>query len=132
MAARSAARKALAIDPSLAEAHTSLAYAAQHFEWNLTEAEALFRKAIDLNPSYTGARHWYSHCLMAARRAEESLAESRKALELDPFDVVLTFHLAWHYQMSRQADETIEHANRVIGMDPYVRGDSLIAKDSIF
>jgi TolB-like protein/Tfp pilus assembly protein PilF len=118
VAARNAARKALAIDPSLAEAHTSLAYAAQHFEWNVTEAEALFRKAIDLNPSYTGARHWHSHCLMAACRTEESLAESRKALELYPLDVVLNFHLAWHYQMSRQADETIEQANRVVSMDP--------------
>jgi tetratricopeptide (TPR) repeat protein len=117
IAARNAAQKALAIDPHLAEAYTSLAYTAQHFEWNLAEAETLFRKAVDLNPSYTGARHWHSHCLIAAGRFDESLEESKKALDLDPVDLVLNFHLAWHYQMSRRADETIEYANRVIHMD---------------
>lgn len=118
VASRNAARKALTIDPTLGEAYTSLAYAAQHFEWNLAEAEALFRKAIDLNPSYTGARHWHSHCLVAAGRFEESLEESRKALDLDPVDLPLTFHMAWHYQMARRADETIEFAERVIHMEP--------------
>jgi TolB-like protein len=118
VAARNAARKALAIDPGAAEAYTSLGYAAQHFEWDLEEAEKLFRKSIDLNPSSTGARHWHSHCLIAAGRFEESFQESRKALELDPVDLVLNFHMAWHYHMSRQADETIEFANRVIHMDP--------------
>lgn len=118
VASRHAALRALSIEPRLAEAHTSLAYAAQHFEWNLSGAEALFRKAIDLNPSYTGARHWHSHCLAAAGRFEESLAESRTALQLDPVDLVLNFHLAWHYQMARRPNETIEHAQRVIYMEP--------------
>lgn len=118
VASRNAAQKALSIEPSLAEAHTSLAYTAQHFEWNLADAEARFQNAIDLNPAYTGARHWHSHCLVAAGRFEESLAESRKALDLDPVDLVLNFHLAWHYQMARQAEDTIEHASRVIQMDP--------------
>jgi tetratricopeptide (TPR) repeat protein len=118
VASRNAARKALSIEPTLAEAHTSLAYAALHFEWNLSDAEALFRKAIDLNPAYADARHWHSHCLVAAGRFEESLAESRKALELDPVNLVMNFHLAWHYQMARQADAAIEYAHRTIHMDP--------------
>src|SRR5262249_55023268 len=118
VASHNAAQEALALDPLLAEAHTSLAYAALHYEWNLPSAEARFRKAIDLNPAYTVARHWHSHCLVAAGRFQESLADSRKALEFDPVDLVLNFHLAWHYQMARQADETVEQANRVIQMDP--------------
>ena len=118
VASRNAARKALALQPSTAEAYTSLGYAAQHFEWNLSDAEALFRRAIDLNPSYTGARHWHSHCLLALGRFEESLAESRKGLELDPVDPAMNFHMPWHYQMTRQADDAIESAHRVIHMDP--------------
>jgi TolB-like protein/Tfp pilus assembly protein PilF len=118
VASRNAARKALSIDPSLAEAHTSLAYAAQHFEWNLSDAEALFRRAIDLNPYYADARHWHSHCLVAAGRFEESMAESRKALELDPVNPIINVHLAWHHLMVRQADKVLEYADRTIHMDP--------------
>jgi serine/threonine-protein kinase len=55
---------------------------------------------------------------VAAGRFEESLAESRKALELDPVNLVMNFHLAWHYQMARQADAAIEYAHRTIHMDP--------------
>lgn len=117
VASRSSALKALSIDPSLSEAHTSLAYVAHHFEWDLPRAEALFRKAIDLDPAYTGARHWHSHSLVAGGRFGESLAESSKALELDPVDLMLTFHMAWHYQMARNADKTIEYATRALQMD---------------
>jgi serine/threonine-protein kinase len=116
--ARSAAERALVIDPRLAEAYSSLGYVVQHFEWNLAEAEQLFQKAMALNPSYTGGRHWHSHCLIASGRFADSLRESQAALELEPVDLVLTFHMAWHYQMARQADMTLEWAGRVIEMDP--------------
>src|SRR5262249_93602 len=72
------AARALAIDPTLAEAHAVLGYAALHYAWDVASAEHGFRSALKLNPHCVTAHHWYSHLLAAAGRMEESLDESRR------------------------------------------------------
>jgi TolB-like protein len=116
--ARAAASKALELDDSLAEAHTSLAYGSLHYEWQWEEAEARFRKALRLNPQYVHARHWYSHYLVAMGRMQESLAESERIIQLDPLDSIINVHLAWHYYMAREFDLALAQARRTLEPEP--------------
>jgi tetratricopeptide (TPR) repeat protein len=82
--AREAALKALEIDDTLAEAHTSLALVKAHHDWDWSGAEKEFQRAIALNPDYVMAHPWYGWTLANTGRFEESIAEARRALELDP------------------------------------------------
>ena len=115
---RAAATHALSEDPALAEAHTSLAYAELHFGWNWDRAGEEFRHALTLNPNYAYCRHWYSHYLVAMGRWEESLAESLRIIELDPHDLIIKVHLAWHYFMARQNENAIQQAERTLRDEP--------------
>ena len=115
--ARAAAERALEIDSSVGEAHTSLAYIKHHFEWDWVGAEKEYRKAIALNPRDPTAHHWYSHYLMAMGRVEESLAQSRLALQLDPLDVILNVHLGWHYLYARRTEEAVKQFRGAIDID---------------
>jgi serine/threonine-protein kinase len=114
--ARAAAERALQIDSTLGEAHTSLGYLEQHYEWNWAGAEKEYRQAIALNPRDANTHHWYSHYLVAMGRFPESLAESRLALQFDPLDNILNVHLGWHYLFARQSDEAVEYLRRATGM----------------
>ena len=82
--AKANAERALALDPRLAEAHTSLAFALYKFEWRWKESEAAFRRAIALDPSYALAHHWYGEMLAYQGRFDEAIAELRQALSLEP------------------------------------------------
>lgn len=113
--ARAAVMSALALDDNLAEAHASLACVKMMYErdWEGTEREA--RRAIELNPNYVHTHSWYSHFLMAMGRFEESCAESKIALELEPFDQGVKQYLGWHYlharaygKLTRQLEKTVE------------------------
>jgi len=79
-----------------------------HYDWDWRAAESRYQLAFDINPNYANAHHWYSHYLTATGRTEESLAESKRYLELDPLDLLANGHLAWHYLFARQYDEAIE------------------------
>lgn len=116
--AKASALKALQIDDSLAEAHTSLAYAKLLFDWDWQGAEEGFRRAIDLNPNYANAHHWYSHLLVALSRFDESLLHSRFAIDVDPLSAVLHTHLGWHYLYAREYDVAIEQLRRTLCIDP--------------
>src|SRR2546425_177801 len=116
--AKAAAMKALELDDTLAEAHTSLAFIKLNFDWDWTGAEREFKRAIELNPNYSNAHHWYSHYLMAMGRIEESLAESKRALELDPLSLITNVHLGWHYLNAHQYDLAIEQLSKALEMDP--------------
>jgi eukaryotic-like serine/threonine-protein kinase len=116
--AKAAAQKALELDDQLAEAHASLAFVNLHYDWDWRRAEAGCKRAIESNPNYVVAHHWYSHQLMATGRIEESLAESEKCLELDPLDQIINTHLAWHYHSSRQYDQAIEQCDRTFEIAP--------------
>jgi eukaryotic-like serine/threonine-protein kinase len=116
--AKAAAIKALALDDSLAEAHTSLAYAKFIYDWDWPGAEAGLRRAVELNPGYAQAHHWYSHLLAASGRMDESLAESRRALDLDQLGPVMNAHLAWHFIFARQYQEAVNHLAKTIELNP--------------
>lgn len=119
--AKTAAIKALALDNTLAEAHAAPAFAGLYYDWDWVDAEREFRRAIELNPSYSNAHHWYSHFLTAMGRTEESLAESRMYLDLDPLNSGARDHLGWHFLYSHQYDRAIEQDLKAINMDarPY-------------
>ena len=116
--AHAAATKALELDDRLAEAHTTLAYRTTHHDWDWTAAEAQFQRAFTLNPNYAVCHHWYSHYLMAVGRTEESLHASKRCLELDPLDLVINIHMAWHYHFARQYEEAIEQVWKTNELHP--------------
>jgi len=116
--AKAAALKALEIDDTLAEAHASLAFVHLLYDWDFVASEKEFKRALELDPDYTAAHHWYSHCLLPLGRMEESLAESRRALELEPLSLVVNTHLGWHYFYARQYDQAIEQYRRTLELDP--------------
>lgn len=115
--AHAAASKALEISPALAEARTALAYAQTHYLWRFADAERQFAEALALRPGYSHAHHWHSHLLMAMGRVDDSLLASRRALELDPRDIIINVHLAWHYWIARQWDSAIEASERTRALD---------------
>jgi len=116
--AKEAATKALELDNRLAEAHTTLAYRTTHHDWDWGMADAQFKHAFELNPNYAVCHHWYSHFLTAVGRTEESLSASRRCLELDPLDLVINIHMAWHYQFARQYEQAVEQCWKTSELHP--------------
>ncbi len=105
---KEAATKALALDPQLGEAHAALVGVLLYGDWDFAGAERECKTAIELNPSYAEAHHSYSHLLLLLGRINESLAESKRFLELDPVSESPFGHLAYHYLYARQYDEAIQ------------------------
>ena len=114
---RAAAERAIAIDDSLAEAHTSLAFH-YHQSWRWEESEKEFKRAISLNPNYPTAHHWYQILLGALGRHDEALAEIKRALELDPLSPVLEVNIGEDYVRMGDLDSAMEHAKRLVQLDP--------------
>jgi eukaryotic-like serine/threonine-protein kinase len=115
--AEAAVERALELDPSLAEAHTSLALLKQYYELDWRGAENEFRRSIELNPSEPEAHHWFSHFWMSMGDVNRSLAESRRALELDPLSPSIVAHLAVHYIYARHFDQAIAQARKALELD---------------
>ncbi|HYI09779.1 MAG TPA: protein kinase [Thermoanaerobaculia bacterium] len=116
--AKAAAQRALAIDDQLAEAHTSLAYAIQTYEWDWTAAEREYLRALELNPNYATARQWYAEMLTAAGRFDEAAAQGKKALELDPMSPIINAVVVWNSTMARRYDTAIEQGQRTTRLFP--------------
>jgi TolB-like protein/DNA-binding winged helix-turn-helix (wHTH) protein/phosphoglycolate phosphatase-like HAD superfamily hydrolase len=116
--ARSAALEALALDPSLAEAHTALALIVQNHDWNWEMAEREFRHAIALNPNYATAHHWYAEHLMWRGRFEESLQESERARQLDPLSLIIAADNGAILYFARRYDQAIARLRSVRAVDP--------------
>ncbi len=112
--ARQSANKALEINPNLAEAHNSLAYTLAFYDWNWTEGEKEFQKAIELNPNYPTARQWYGEFLLVFGRFEESLAQLQEAQQLDPTSLIISSDLAAFYYTARRYDECLEQAAKTL------------------
>lgn len=119
--AKVAAEKALALNSSLAEAHASLADV-KLYSWDFRGAEQEFRRALELNPSYANAHHWYSHCLVALGRMDESLTETNRALIFDPLDLSIQTHLGWHHYYAREYDQVIAPIRKALEGDTSPRG----------
>ena len=116
--AREAARKALELDDTLAEAHASIAYGLRQ-EWDWVGAEREFQRAIALNPDYPTAHMWYGTTLSALGRQEESMRELRRAQETDPLSLIINAEIGRQFYFARQYDQAIEHFRKTIDeMDP--------------
>jgi TolB-like protein/DNA-binding winged helix-turn-helix (wHTH) protein/Tfp pilus assembly protein PilF len=116
--ARDAATKALELDPSLAEAHTSLAYYNLYHAWNWRAAENEFKKAIELNPNYATAHDWYSYYLTAMGRFDDALKEVKRAHELDPLSVIISTDIGFNYYYRHNYDEAINQLRTTLSVSP--------------
>jgi len=116
--ARSAALKALELDPSLAEAQTSLATVRFNYDWDWNAASTGFQRSIELNPGYATAYQRYSLYLMAMGRIQESLLQMNRARDLEPLSISTNFSLGWRLYMARRYDQAIEQLRNTLEMDP--------------
>ncbi len=116
--AKGEAVKALELDESLAEAHTSLGWVTFVHDWDWPTALREFERAIELNPRYATAHQWYAWLLVALGRTDEGLKHGRTALELDPASVSIRRSAGWLYYYARQPDIALIHLRRSIAMDP--------------
>ena len=115
--ALAAARKAVELDESLAEAHTSLANAlVLNLQFSASVPE--FQRAIELNPNYATAHHWYGEQLQNDGRFDDALAELRRAQELDPLSLVINSVLGSILAVAGRDDEAIEQLRKTIEIDP--------------
>jgi TolB-like protein/Flp pilus assembly protein TadD len=116
--ARQAASKALALDETLAEAHTSLGFVLMQYDWDWRGAEKRFRRAIELNPGYATAHHWYAYDLAVTGRMEEALESIRRAQKLDPLSLIINTDVAELYCFAGRYDLAVEQGRRTLEMDP--------------
>lgn len=116
--AKEAAAKALEIDESSAEAHSSMAFIKFRWDWNRAETEREFQRAIKLKPAYAPAHQWYSSYLVAVERFDEAIAEAKRTEELEPLSFVASSHLGWIYYLSGRNDEAIEQCRKILELDP--------------
>jgi TolB-like protein/Tfp pilus assembly protein PilF len=116
--ARSAAQRALALDPQQAEAHTSLAYVLHRFDWEWARAEESYRRALELNPSYATAHHWYAEFLMVMGRLPEARREIRAAQQLDPLSARINLDVGLPDYFEGRHDAAIAVARRVAELHP--------------
>jgi len=116
--AKAMARKAIALDETLAEAHTSLGWVTFIYDWDWPAAEREFSRAIQLNPRYSTARQWNAWFLVAMGRFDEALAEGRAAIDLDPASVSIRRSLGWLQYYARQYEPALDNLRRALAMNP--------------
>ncbi len=116
--AKASALRALELDDSLAEAHTSLAFVLMQYEWDWPGSEREFRRALELNPNYATAHQWYGIWLMARGRSGEALDEERRAQETDPLSTIVETDTCQLLTYLGRYDEAIRHAQRALELDP--------------
>jgi serine/threonine-protein kinase len=116
--AKDEARKALELDDSLAGAHVSLAYALFRGDWNWSEAQREFRQALVMNPRSAQAHQWYSNLLVALGRADEAIAHTKSAQELDSTSSIIRSHFGFIYFFAHRYDDSIATCQKVLELDP--------------
>jgi TolB-like protein/DNA-binding winged helix-turn-helix (wHTH) protein/Flp pilus assembly protein TadD len=115
--AKAAAIKALELDSALGEAHNSLGFVLDGFDWDFDSAGKEFRRAIELNPGYATAHHWYAWHLSLLGRYDEAMAEMKKAENLDPLSLIINADLAELLVIAHLYDESILQSRKTIEMD---------------
>jgi TolB-like protein/DNA-binding winged helix-turn-helix (wHTH) protein/Tfp pilus assembly protein PilF len=134
--AKAAAIKALDLDKTLADAHTSLAFSLDAFDWDWQSAEKEFKRAIELNTGYATAHHWYAWHLSEMGRNSEAIAEMRKAENLDPLSLIISADMGEILLVAHLNDDAVEQSRRTIDMDPhfgiahYELGQAFVQKHS--
>ena len=112
------ARQAMALDASLAEPHTTIAYVSLTYDYDLAASELEFKRAIELNPNYATAHQWYAEMLTCSGRFDEALAEFYRALEIEPLSLPINWDLSRFFYMSRKYDESLAQHKKTIELDP--------------
>jgi tetratricopeptide (TPR) repeat protein len=126
--AKAAALKALELDDSLAEAHTTLADTYLYYDWDFPKAQQEFLRAIAANPNYPTAHQWYAEYLYAVGRFDDAIAEAKRAQELDPLSVAINGSVAETYYYARKYDQAIEAYKATQKMDPnFISGHTGLA-----
>jgi len=132
--AKAAVLKALELDDALAEAHASLGFIKEVYDWDWEGAERAYRRAIELNPSYATAHHWYAMYLGIPKRYDEAFAYLRRAEELDPLSLRVRSGKGWLYFWSGQFDRMLQDAQTMLELEPghgqvhYFLGHAYLAK----
>jgi tetratricopeptide (TPR) repeat protein len=116
--ARQAAQKALSLDPSLADPHASLGFVKMHYDWEFAAAEKEFLRAIELNPGYATAHHWYAYDLVALGRLDDAVREARRAEQADPLSMIISRDVGEMLMFAGRDDEAIAQCQRTLEMDP--------------
>jgi serine/threonine protein kinase/lipoprotein NlpI len=116
--AKFSARKAIALDESLAEAHASLAWSLFIYDWDWDNAAREFRRAIELDPRYAAAHQWYAFMLASQGKFDEALLEAHTAQENDPASVSVRRSLGYCYLYARKYEQARYHLDRAIAMNP--------------
>lgn len=127
--AKAAAQRALQLDDHLAEAHTSLAWVKMNYDWEWQEAENGFRRAIEINPSYATAHHWYSLYLSAMGRSSEALDEAHRARDLDPLSLAIQINIGTIYYQAGRTESAIQQFRKCLSLEPeFTRGRFELAR----
>src|ERR1700683_4564929 len=116
--AKAAAIKALELDSTLGAAHNSLAFVLDGFDWDFDSAGKEFQRAIELNPGYATAHHWYAWHLSLLGRFDEAIVEMKQAENLDPLSLIINADLAELLDLAHSYDESIRQSLKTIEMDP--------------
>jgi tetratricopeptide (TPR) repeat protein len=109
--------KAIELDDTLAEAHTSLAFATLLYDWDWSSAEQAFLRALALNPDYSTAHHWYAEYLTFVGRVEEAMEVARNILSLDPLSPIIHTLVGWVHFYARDYDRAIEVLEGTLALD---------------
>lgn len=124
--ARAASQRAIELDDSLAEAHTARAVVAQNLDWDWKTAEQEYRRAIELDPNYATAHHWFAEYLALMGRFGEASVEIEQARILDPLSLIIASDHGVMLYYARQYDQAIEQFRTVLEMDPtYARAGTI-------
>jgi DNA-binding winged helix-turn-helix (wHTH) protein/TolB-like protein/Tfp pilus assembly protein PilF len=116
--AKEFARKAIELDPASAEALASVAMTQVHYDWKFSEADVGFQQALGLSPSQADVRHGYSHYLLAMSRPQDSLSETKLAVNFNPADDVLRACIGWHDTYAGDYEDGIKQARQAMQMNP--------------
>jgi TolB-like protein/Tfp pilus assembly protein PilF len=117
--AKAAAIRALELDDTLGEAHTSLAYSLLNYDWDWRSAEREYQRAIQLNPNYATAHQWYAECLSMLGRHTEAIAEIKRAQQLDPLSLIINQGVGGKYLYARRYDEAMAQFHRTLELYPH-------------
>ncbi len=116
--AKTAAMKALELDDTLAEAHASLGNVKHIYDWDFAGAEREFKRAIELDPNYTSAHHFYALLLASLGRWQEANGQIKRALELEPFSLIINSSAGRILYLERQYDQAGEQLRKTLELDP--------------
>ena len=134
--AKAAATKAIALDGSLGEAHISLAFCLDGFDWNWESGGREYKRGIELSPDYATGHDWYGWHLAEFGRNDEAIAEVETAVSLDPLSLIIGADLAEEFVIAHRFEQAITQSRKTMTLDPffgnahYVLGQALVQEHS--